>query len=69
MSKSPSASEVMQNFTAHRLLPRLHRHHQVGRKILEEHPGHHRQPGLRDLRGGGKGRVHRRATAMFWAAF
>ena len=33
---------------------------EVGRKILGEHPGHHRQPGLRHLRGRGSG--HHPAT-------
>ena len=65
--QKPFRREVMRTYGAS-VTPSPSMTTEVGRKILAEHPGHHRQPGLRHLRGGGSGDLHARATAMCWAA-
>ena len=55
--QKPFRREVMRTYGAS-VTPSPSMTTNVGRKILAEHPGHHGQPGLRHLRGGGSCHLH-----------
>ena len=57
--QKPFRREVMRTYGAS-VTPSPSNTTAVGRKILAEHPGHHRLPGLRHQRGGGGGHLHPR---------
>ena len=67
MSRSPSAGRSCVP-SAPRVTPSPSMDHRGGPQDPGGAPRHHRQPGLRHLRGRGGGHPHRPATAMCWAA-